>query len=302
MANTMMLCYKKNPILAKQGMHLPRRRGCRCLSKWIFLEFFEQTDQQIMGTPSPPFMTSVSGNLLELKKDFHDQVEEGGRALEYFLSRSMSVHMTHQFEADRVFLTLLTEPVQHMLKLHRMMEAQFWRFHSVLGTGCHDGNWILDSQFAEAVLAGTWRARLIGVDAFKKTGHTRCAMYFWAALQMHRVLQGSIELGFIMHPEVSSVVVEHLLQMRIGLKASVKASVATVEKLESRMARQTTDFAKLQQDVKVAFKNKWSKQPLEELRDDAPKLLKTFHVSLEALVVTPVLPDADKKWKVCGYF
>jgi hypothetical protein len=64
-------------------------------------------------------------------------------------------------------------------------------------------------------------------------------------------------------------VVEHLIQTRvpmamhealktemIGLKASVNASVATVEKLESRMTRQATDFDKLQQDVKVALKNK----------------------------------------------
>jgi hypothetical protein len=119
------------------------------------------------------------------------------------------------------------------------------------------------------VFAGTWRAILIGADAFKETGHTRCAMYLWAALQNHRVLQGKIELGFIAHPEVSSVVVDHLIQTRVimamhealntemvGLKASVKASVSTVENLESRMARQATEFAKLQQDVKIALKNK----------------------------------------------
>jgi hypothetical protein len=136
-----------------------------------------------------------------------------------------------------------------------------------LGTGCDDGNWILASQFAEAVFAGTWRARLIGADAFKETGHTRCAIYLWAALQTHRVLQGYIDLGFIAHPEVSSVVVEHLIQTRVpmamhevlknemvGLKASVKASVSTVEKFESRMARQVTEFANLQQDFKIALK------------------------------------------------
>jgi TRAP-type uncharacterized transport system substrate-binding protein len=63
--------------------------------------------------------------------------------------------------------------------------------------------------------------------------------------------------------------VEHLIQTcvpmamhealnteMIGLKASVKASVATVEKLEPRMARQANEFAKLQQDVKIALKNK----------------------------------------------
>jgi hypothetical protein len=65
------------------------------------------------------------------------------------------------------------------------------------------------------------------------------------------------------------------------------------------MARQATDFAKLQQDVKVALKHKWSKLPLEEPRDDAPKLLKVYHVSLEAAVWKPVLPHADKKRKGC---
>jgi hypothetical protein len=204
-----------------------------------------------------------------IKKGFQDQVEEGVRALEASLSRSMSVHMTHKVEAHRIFLTLLTDSVQHMLKLHRMMEAQFFRYHSVLGIGCDDGNWILASQFAEAVFAGTWRARLLGADAFKETGQTRCAMYLWAALSTHRVLQGYIELGFIAHPDVSSVVVEHLIQTRVpmamhealktkmvGLKASVKASVSTLEKLESRMALQATDFAKLHQEVKIALKHK----------------------------------------------
>jgi hypothetical protein len=102
-------------------------------------------------------------------------------------------------------------------------------------------------------------------------------------------LQGYIELGFIAHPEVSSVVVEHLIQTRVpmamhealttdmvGLKASVKAAVSKVEKLESRMARQ------------------------EDPRDDDPKLLKAYHVPLEA-VIEPALPDADKKLKGCCY-
>jgi hypothetical protein len=152
-----------------------------------------------------------------IKKRFRDQVEEGVRELESSLSRSMSVHMMHKVEAQRIFLTLLTDSVQHMLKLHRMMEAQFFRYRSVLGTGCDDGNWILASRFAEAVFAGTWRARVIGADAFKETGHTRCAKYLWASLQTHRVFQGYIELGFIAHPEVSSVVVDHLIQTRVPM-------------------------------------------------------------------------------------
>jgi hypothetical protein len=78
--------------------------------------------------------------------------------LDSSLSRSMSVHMTHKVEAHRILLIYL---VQHMLKLHRMTEAQFFRYRSVLGTGYDDDNWILASQFAECVFAGTWRARLI---------------------------------------------------------------------------------------------------------------------------------------------
>jgi hypothetical protein len=102
-----------------------------------------------------------------------------------------------------------------MLKLHCMMEAQLFRYRSVSGTGCDDGNciWPVRRRF----FSRTWRARLIGADAFKDTGHTMCAMYLWAALQTHRIWQGNIELGFIAHPEVSSVVVEHLLQTSVPM-------------------------------------------------------------------------------------
>jgi hypothetical protein len=79
-----------------------------------------------------------------------------------------------------------------MLKLHQMMDAQFQRYRGVLGVRCDEINWILSSQFAESVFAGTWRARLIGSDAFSDTYHTGVAMYLWAALQTHRVLQGYI--------------------------------------------------------------------------------------------------------------
>jgi hypothetical protein len=83
-----------------------------------------------------------------IKKGFRDQVEEGGRALESSLSHSMSVHMMHKVEAHRIFLTFLTDSVQHTLKLHRMMETHFFRYNSVLGTGRDDGSWILASKFA----------------------------------------------------------------------------------------------------------------------------------------------------------
>jgi hypothetical protein len=120
-----------------------------------------------------------------------------------------------------------------------------------LGATCDEINLSLSNHFDEAVFAGTLRTRLIGSDSFNETGHTRCAVYLWAALQTHIILQGYIELEFIAHPEVSSVVVEHLIQTRvsmpmhealkaemIGVKASAKASATSAEKLESKMARQ----------------------------------------------------------------
>jgi hypothetical protein len=104
------------------------------------------------------------------------------KALEASLSRKMDVHLVYKNNAHHMFLTLLNDSAQNnMLKLHHMMDGQFLRYRTVLGKSCDDGNWMLSSQFAEAVSAGTRRARLIGVDAFSQTGHTRCAMYLWAA-------------------------------------------------------------------------------------------------------------------------
>jgi hypothetical protein len=132
----------------------------------------------------------------------------------------------------------------------------------VLGVACDEGHWILSCQFAEAVFAGTWRSRLIGLDAFSESGHVRCAMYIWAALQTHRVLKGYIELNIIAHPEVSSAVVEHLIQTRLpmamhdylkkdleSMKVSVKAQTGMVEKLESKTGRQNESILKLQQEM-----------------------------------------------------
>jgi hypothetical protein len=152
-----------------------------------------------------------------LKRGFNDQIEEVARTLEATMSKRMLVHLGHKHNAHPIFLTLLTDSVQQMLKLHRMMDSQFLRYQTVLGTACDEGNWILISQFAEALFTGTWRARFIGADAFGETRHNHCASYLWADLQTHRVLQGYIELGFIAHPEVSSVVVEHLIQTRVSM-------------------------------------------------------------------------------------
>jgi hypothetical protein len=45
--------------------------------------------------------------------------------------------MPHKVEAHRIFLTILSDSV---LKLHRMMHAQFMRYHGVLETGCDESN------------------------------------------------------------------------------------------------------------------------------------------------------------------
>jgi hypothetical protein len=194
-------------------------------------------------------------------------VEKSAQALETSISKQMMVHLAHKGAAHQNFLTLLAESVQQLLKLHRMKDCQFLRYPTVLGIACDEGNWILSCQFAEAVFSGTWRARLIGSESFSEYGHVRCAMYMGAVLQTHRVLQGYIELNFISHPEVSSVVVEHLIQTRVpmamheylkkdveSMKVSVKAQTGVVEKLESKMGRQNESILKLQQEMRGTVK------------------------------------------------
>jgi hypothetical protein len=89
------------------------------------------------------------------KRGFRDQIEEAARTLEETMSNRMLVHLGHKHNDHRIFLTLLTDSVQKMLKLHRMMDRQFLRYQTVLGTACDEGNWILSSQFSEALFAGT---------------------------------------------------------------------------------------------------------------------------------------------------
>jgi hypothetical protein len=107
------------------------------------------------------------------KKGFRDQVEDAVNALEASLSRKIGVYLIHKKNVHLIFLTLLTDAVQHMLRLHRMMDGQFLHYRTILGAACGEGYWILSSQFVEAVFAGSWLARFSGVDAFSETGHTR---------------------------------------------------------------------------------------------------------------------------------
>jgi hypothetical protein len=185
-----------------------------------------------------------------IKQGLRDQAEESVTALESSLSKQMMVHLAHKGNARRIFLTLLTESLQQMLKLHRMMDNQFLRYLTVLGAECEEGNWILCCQFSEALFAGTSCVRKIGSDAFSDSGHVKCVMYLWAALQTHRFLQGYIELDFVDHPEVSYVVVEHLIRTRVPMANQA----GVVGKLESKMGQQTESILKLQQDMRIALK------------------------------------------------
>jgi hypothetical protein len=92
---------------------------------------------------------------LGIRQGFRNKVEKSAQALESSISKQMMVHLAHKGTAHRIFLTLLTESVQQLLKLHRMMDCQFLRYFTVLGVACDEGNWILSCQFAEAVFAGT---------------------------------------------------------------------------------------------------------------------------------------------------
>jgi hypothetical protein len=80
---------------------------------------------------------------------FRDQAEDATKALKSSLSKKMLVHLVHKGTAHCIFLTLLTDYVQHTLKLHRMMDGQFLRYCTVLRAGCDECNWILSCQFAE---------------------------------------------------------------------------------------------------------------------------------------------------------
>jgi hypothetical protein len=93
------------------------------------------------------------------------------------------------------------------------MGGQFLRYRTVLGAGC-EGNCILSGKNSEAVFKSTLRERLIGSDAFSETGHTCYAIVCSAvnSLNATRILNLTL-----FHPEVSSVVVEHFIQMRVPM-------------------------------------------------------------------------------------
>jgi hypothetical protein len=101
---------------------------------------------------------------LGIRQGFRDKVKKIGPGFGIFNFKTndgaLGAQGDREQTAHRIFLTLLAESVQQLLKLHRRIDCQLLRYRTVLGTLCDEGNWILSCQFAESVFAGTWRASL----------------------------------------------------------------------------------------------------------------------------------------------
>jgi hypothetical protein len=107
-------------------------------------------------------------------------------------------------------------------------------------------------------LPGAYKARLIGADAFSdEVNHVRVAMFLWACLQTHRVLQDYIDLELIAHPEIGAVIVAHLIKTmhsslkseNVELRSQIKALTRNYEKLELRLGRHENDIKKLKDKI-----------------------------------------------------
>jgi hypothetical protein len=192
---------------------------------------------------------------------FRASVEDKIRRVEASTTTKMSVQLRSRPEAHRLFLLMITDSVNQMFKFHQMLDGQFLRYREVLGPYSDDDSWLLCGNFGPAVLTGAYKAPLIGADAFSdEVDHVRVAMFMWACLQTHKVIQSYIELEFISHPEIEAVVLEHLIKTRtpmsmhaapkaenVELKAHMKTLSSNLDKLESRVGRQENDVKKLKE-------------------------------------------------------
>jgi hypothetical protein len=191
------------------------------------------------------------------KLGFRASVEDEIRRVETLSTSKMSVQLQNRPEAHRLFLLItLTESVNQMRKFHQIMDGQFLRYREVLGRSSDDDNWILCGNFGSALLTGAYKARLIGADAFSdEVDHVRVALFLWAFLQTHPVLQDKVDIEFIAHPEIGAVIVEHLVKTRtpmtmhsslksenVELRSQIKALTSNYEKLESRLGRHENDI------------------------------------------------------------
>jgi hypothetical protein len=78
------------------------------------------------GNPFTAINTYDKWVSMGIRQGFRDQVEQSAKASESSLSKQMMVHLAHKGTVHRIFLTLLMESVQQFLKLHRMIDCQFF--------------------------------------------------------------------------------------------------------------------------------------------------------------------------------
>jgi hypothetical protein len=185
-------------------------------------------------------------------------VEDEIRRVEASTTSKNSVQLGNRPETHRLCLLMLKESVNQVFKFHQMLDGQFLRYREVLGPSSDDDKWLLCGNFGSAVLTGAYKARLIGADAFSdEVDHMRVAMFLWACLQTHHVLQCYIDLEFISHPEIGAVIVEPLIKTRtpMNMHSSLKSEnvdlrsqitvTSNYERLESHMGCHENDIKKL---------------------------------------------------------
>jgi hypothetical protein len=165
----------------------------------------------------------------------------------------------HRPEPYRLFSAMLTQSVDKTNALHRMLDKQHTRYRDIHRAQQSEGNWTLICFFAEAAFSRAWKARLVGAEAFSETAdlNTRGDLFLWDALQCHRVMSDYVDMNFVNHPEISAVIVEHLIKIRVPLEhhqklkdevdmcpSTVKVFTSSMDKMESRMGRAELDIKK----------------------------------------------------------
>jgi hypothetical protein len=101
-------------------------QGCLSLSFKTRVRGIFRADRSARnGNPFSVIVHCSDWESTGIKKGISDLVEEGARALKASISKTKSVQITNKVEDHQMFLTRLTESVQQMLKLHRMMDAKF---------------------------------------------------------------------------------------------------------------------------------------------------------------------------------
>jgi hypothetical protein len=119
--------------------------------------------------------------------------------------------------------------------LHRVLDKQNTRYRKIFGAPHVMGHWMLIYLFAEAVFSGAFKARFVVADSFseKIDLSIRIALFHCAALHCHRLMLAYVDRNFVNHPEISAVIVEHLIKTRVPMEHHCKL------KYEVEMCRMT---------------------------------------------------------------